>query len=45
MHRKGKLNVVPDTLSRITDENIASVDGQDGILVDLRSPHSSLKSM
>lgn len=39
VHRKGKLNVVPDTLSRITDENIASVDGQDGILVDLKFPH------
>jgi len=36
-HRCGKLNVVPDALSRVNEENIAVLDANYGLLVDLKS--------
>jgi len=36
-HRKGSLNVVPDSLSRINEDVIAAVDLREGLLVDLDS--------
>ncbi|KAH8388674.1 hypothetical protein KR200_005500, partial [Drosophila serrata] len=38
-HRSGKLNVVPDALSRVNEEEIAAVDASHGLLVDLESAH------
>jgi len=41
-HRKGSLNVVPDSLSRVNEDELAAIYLQDGLLVDLNS--SYLKS-
>ncbi|KAH8393897.1 hypothetical protein KR215_006108, partial [Drosophila sulfurigaster] len=38
-HRKGTLNVVPDSLSRVNEEVVAAIDLQEGFLVDLNSEH------
>ncbi|KAH8343601.1 hypothetical protein KR067_004070, partial [Drosophila pandora] len=38
-HRKGKLNVVPDALSRVEHEQIAAIDFNNGLLVDVDSEH------
>ncbi|KAH8342261.1 hypothetical protein KR074_002587, partial [Drosophila pseudoananassae] len=38
-HRRGKLNVVPDVLSRVEHEQIAAVDFNHGLLVDIDSEH------
>jgi len=38
-HRSGKLNVVPDALSRVNEEEVAALDASHGLLVDLDSPH------
>ncbi|KAH8280002.1 hypothetical protein KR054_004843, partial [Drosophila jambulina] len=38
-YRKGSLNVVPDSLSRVNEDVIAAIDLQEGFLVDLSSDH------
>ncbi|KAH8286813.1 hypothetical protein KR044_003965, partial [Drosophila immigrans] len=38
-HRKGSLNVVPDSLSRVNENVVAAIDLQKGLIVDLKSPH------
>ncbi|KAH8272437.1 hypothetical protein KR044_000587, partial [Drosophila immigrans] len=38
-HRKGSLNVVPDSLSRVNEDVVAVIDLQKGLIVDLKSPH------
>jgi len=38
-HRKGSLNVVPDSLSRVNENELAAIDLQDGLLVDVDSSH------
>jgi len=38
-HRSGKLNVVPDALSRVNEEEVAVLDASHRLLVDLDSPH------
>ncbi|KAH8340321.1 hypothetical protein KR059_012384, partial [Drosophila kikkawai] len=38
-HRSGRLNVVPDALSRVNEAELASIDSSHGLLVDLQSPH------
>ncbi|XP_033237657.1 uncharacterized protein [Drosophila pseudoobscura] len=37
-HRSGRLNVVPDALSRVNEEEVATLDASNGLLVDLESP-------
>jgi len=36
-HRSGKLNVVPDALSRVNEEEVAALEASQGLLVDLES--------
>ncbi|KAH8309948.1 hypothetical protein KR067_002277, partial [Drosophila pandora] len=36
-HRKGSQNVVPDVLSRLNENEIATIDLRDGLLVDMKS--------
>lgn len=38
-HRKGSLNVVPDSLSRVNEDEVAAIDFEEGLLVDLNSNH------
>ncbi|KAH8234084.1 hypothetical protein KR038_001292, partial [Drosophila bunnanda] len=38
-HRKGSLNVVPDSLSRVNEDVVAAIDLREGFLVDLNSDH------
>lgn len=38
-HRRGLLNVVPDALSRMNEDEIASIDASNGLLVDITSEH------
>jgi len=38
-HRKSSLNVVPDSLSRVNEDELAAIDLQDGLLVDLNFSH------
>lgn len=38
-HRKGSLNVVPDSLSRVNEDELAAIDIKEGLLVDLNSEH------
>ncbi|XP_044572730.1 uncharacterized protein LOC6503773 isoform X1 [Drosophila ananassae] len=38
-HRRGSLNVVPDALSRVNEDEIASIDASHGLLVDVASEH------
>jgi len=42
-HRKGTINVVPDSLSRVNEDEVAGVDYWEGLLVDMNSNH--LKSL
>jgi len=43
-HRRGKLNVVPDVLSMVHEDELAALDFQNGLFVDLGSEHfKSLK--
>jgi len=36
--RSGRLNVVPDALSRVNEAELASIDSSHGLLIDLQSP-------
>ncbi|XP_030385488.1 uncharacterized protein LOC115632467 isoform X1 [Scaptodrosophila lebanonensis] len=36
-HRSGRLNIVPDALSRVHDDEIAAIESSNGLLVDLES--------
>ncbi|KAH8295523.1 hypothetical protein KR054_004614, partial [Drosophila jambulina] len=38
-HRSGRLNVVPDALSRVNEAELAAIDSSQGLLIDLQSPH------
>ncbi|KAH8406928.1 hypothetical protein KR222_007158, partial [Zaprionus bogoriensis] len=38
-HRKGSLNIVPDSLSRVNEDEVAALDLREGLLVDLNSEH------
>lgn len=38
-HRKGSLNVVPDFLSRLNEDEVAAIDIEEGLLIDLNSEH------
>jgi len=38
-HRKCSLNVVPDSISRVNEHELAAIDLQDGLLVDVDSSH------
>lgn len=38
-HRKGSLNVVPDSLSRVNEDEVAAIDLEEGLIVDLNSDH------
>ncbi|XP_043062725.1 uncharacterized protein LOC122319465 [Drosophila yakuba] len=38
-HRKGSMNVVPDSLSRVNEDAVAAIDLREGLLVDLNSDH------
>nr|XP_044248841.1 uncharacterized protein LOC123002541 [Drosophila takahashii] len=38
-HRKGSLNIVPDSLSRVNEDTVAALDLREGLLVDLNSEH------
>ncbi|KAH8318247.1 hypothetical protein KR059_000694, partial [Drosophila kikkawai] len=37
-HRSGRLNVVPDALSRVNEAEMASIVASQGLMVDLQSP-------
>ncbi|KAH8357521.1 hypothetical protein KR084_012071, partial [Drosophila pseudotakahashii] len=37
-HRSGKMNVVPDALSRVNEAEVAAVEARHGLLIDLQAP-------
>ena len=37
-HRSGKLNLVPDALSRVYEDEVAALDSSHGLLIDTQSP-------
>jgi len=39
VHRKGSLNIVADSLSRVNEDTVAALDLREGWLVDLSSEH------
>jgi len=38
-HRKVTMNVVPDSLSRVNENEVAAIDLREGLLVDMNSNH------
>lgn len=38
-HRKGSLNVVPNSLSCVNEDEVAAIDIKEGLLIDLNSDH------